>query len=261
MKLYLSKKHKLIIAFGVLLLVLLIVYAQFFSLTPLKSDLGIKQQELKSEQKLLDIVSQKKAASAKSKIVDTKELQKKLPVGPLQEQFILDLEKAETVSNSQITSMGFSKDVDVAVTSDQAAADPNAAQASTTTTAQTTTTVDQNASAQSQQSAAPVPTGLKKMTVQLSVESPKYEGLEKFIETLESLQRLVVVEAITYSGGQEITSLSQEDAPISYSLTVSAFYMPTLADLAAEQPTIDAPAPAGKDNPLSQFPSTTTTQP
>jgi len=259
MRLYLSKKHKLIVAIGALLLVLLIVYAQFFSLTPLKSDLGIKQQELKSEQKLLDIVSQKKAASTKTTTVDTKELQKKLPVGPLQEQFILDLEKAENVSNSQITSMGFSKDADVALTSDQAATDPNAAQATTTNTAQTTA-ADPNA-AQTQQPATPVPTGLKKMTVQLSVESPKYEDLEKFIETLESLQRLVVVEAITYSGGQEITSLGQDDAPISYSLTVSAFYMPTLADLAAEQPTIDAPAPAGKDNPLSQFPSTAQTQP
>jgi type IV pilus assembly protein PilO len=259
MKLYLSKKHKLIVAVGVLLLVLLIVYAQFFSLTPLQSDLGIKQQELKSEQKLLDIVSQKKAASAKTTTVDTKELQKKLPVGPLQEQFILDLEKAENVSNSQILSMGFAKDADVAVTSDQAAADPNAAQATTTNTAQTTTT-DPNA-AQTQQPATPVPAGLKKLTVQLSVESPKYEDLEKFIQTLESLQRLVVVEAITYSGGQEITSLSQEDTPISYSLTVSAFYMPTLADLAAEQPTIDAPAPAGKDNPLTQFPSTANSQP
>jgi type IV pilus assembly protein PilO len=259
MRLYLSKKHKLIVAVGALLLVLLIVYAQFFSLTPLKSDLGIKQQELKSEQKLLDIVSQKKAASAKTTTVDTKELQKKLPVGPLQEQFILDLEKAENVSNSQITSMGFSKDADVAVASDQAAVDPNAAQATTTNTAQTTTS-DSNA-AQTQQPVTPVPAGLKKMTVQLSVESPKYEDLEKFIETLESLQRLVVVEAITYSGGQEITSLGQDDAPISYSLTVSAFYMPTLADLAAEQPTIDAPAPAGKDNPLSQFPSTANSQP
>ncbi|MDQ1144868.1 type IV pilus assembly protein PilO [Bacillus sp. SORGH_AS 510] len=261
MRLYLSKKHKLIVAVGVLLLVLLIVYAQFFSLNPLKSDLGTKQQELKSEQKLLDIVSQKKAASAKSTTVDTKELQKKLPVGPLQEQFILDLEKAEAVSNSQITSMGFSKDADVAVTTDPASQNTNAGQTTTTNTTQTTA-ADPNAATQPGQPATtPVPTGLKKMTVQLSVESPKYEDLEKFIETLESLQRLVVVEAITYSGGQEITSLSQEDAPISYSLTVSAFYMPTLADLAAEQPTIDAPAPAGKDNPLSQFPSTATTQP
>ncbi|WP_413308478.1 hypothetical protein AA0X95_10085 [Bacillus sp. 1P10SD] len=254
MKLHFSKRDKLIVAVGALLLVLLIVYAQFFSLTPLKSDLRIKQQELESEQKLLDIVSHKKAASTKTTTVDTKELQKKLPVGPLQEQFILDLEKAENVSNSQITSMGFSKDADVAVTSDQ-----TAAQTTTTNTAQTTT-ADPNA-AQTQQPVTPVPAGLKKMTVQLSVESQKYEDLEKFIETLESLQRLVVVEAITYSGGQEITSLNQEDAPISYSLTVSAFYMPTLADLAAEQPTIDAPAPAGKDNPLSQFPSTAQTQP
>jgi type IV pilus assembly protein PilO len=37
--------------------------------------------------------------------------------------------------------------------------------------------------------------------------------------------------------------------------------MPTLADLAAELPKIDAPAPAGKDNPLSQFSATTEPRP
>jgi type IV pilus assembly protein PilO len=102
---------------------------------------------------------------------------------------------------------------------------------------------------------------LKKLTVSLSVESPSYEDLEKFIDTLESLNRIVVVESISYSGGQEITSLDQEDEPLSYSLTISAFYMPSLTDLAAELPKIDAPAPAGKDNPLSQFSATIGTQP
>ena len=53
---------------------------------------------------------------------------------------------------------------------------------------------------------APAPTtGLKKLTVSLSVESPTYEDLEKFIETLESLKRIVVVESINYTGGEEIT--------------------------------------------------------
>ena len=70
-----------------------------------------------------------------------------------------------------------------------------------------------------------------------------------------------MVESISYTGGQEITSLDQEVKPISYSLTISAFYMPSLADLAADLPKIDAPAPAGKDNPLSEFPATTQTQP
>lgn len=252
MKLRFSKRDKLIVAAGTLLLVLLIVYAQFFKLTPLKSDLGLKQQALTTEQKLLDVISQKKVDSANTKAEDTKVLQKKIPVEPLQDQFILDLEKAENVSNSKISSMGFSKDADVASADQANPENTNPAQ---------NTTQDQNAAAQgdasqpaaNQQAAAAVPTGMKKLTVNLSVESPTYEDLEKFIGTLESLPRIVVVESINYAGGQEITSLDQEDAPISYSLTISAFYLPQLADLKAELPKIDAPAPAGKANPLSQF--------
>ncbi|ETI70307.1 type II secretion system protein M [Neobacillus vireti] len=265
MKPHFSKRDQLIVGAGVLLLVLLIVYAQFFFLAPLKSDLALKQQELTSEQKLLDILSQKKADITTASAEDTRELQKKVPVEPLQEQFILDLEKAENVSNSEIKSMSFSKDAEVA-TGDQAtpqtsdgaentSADPHVAE---------NTSADPNAANESsgnQQSVLTAPTGMKKLTVQLSVESPTYEDLEKFIETLESLKRIVAVEAITYSGGQEITSLDQEDQPISSSLTISAYYLPELADLKAELPKIDAPAPAGKANPLSQFPSTEQTQP
>jgi type IV pilus assembly protein PilO len=99
---------------------------------------------------------------------------------------------------------------------------------------------------------------MKKLTVNLSVESASYEDFEKFISTLESLKRIVVVESINYTGGPEITSLTDNINPLSYSLTISAFYMPTLADLQAQLPKIDTPAPAGKQNPLSQFSATTT---
>ncbi len=265
MKLRFSKRDKLILGVGALFLVLLIVYAQFFSLSPLKSDLGFKQQSLKNEQKLLDIVTQKKAKDTTKKAEDTRELQKILPVKPLQEQLILDLEKAETLSNSKISSMGFSKDADVNTAPDQATdQNANGQQPANTQAAanQMTTTQETTAQATGDQQAAPAQTiPLKKLTVSLSVESPNYKEFEKFIETLESLKRIVVVESISYAGGQEITSLDQEATPLTYSLTISAFYMPTLTDLAAELPKIDAPAPAGKDNPLSEFPATATTQP
>jgi type IV pilus assembly protein PilO len=258
MKLRFSKRQSLIIGIVALLVVLFLVYAQFFKLAPLKSDLGIKQQTLESEQKLLEIVSQKKAEDTKKTTEDTKELQKKLPVKPLQEQLILDLEKAENLSNSKISSMSFSKDADVTTSTDPVNAETADGQQTTENQAATTTTTQETAG---QQPAASPNSGMKKLTISLSVESPSYEELEKFVETLESLKRIIVVESISYSGGEEITSLAQEHQPLTYSLTISAFYMPSLDDLAAELPKIDAPEPAGKDNPLSQFSATTETQP
>lgn len=272
MKLHFSKRNKIIIGIAALLLVLVVVVAQFMYLSPLKTELASKQLSLDSEQKLLEAASQKKAEDTNKTVENTRELQKKLPVKPLQEQLILDLEKAENLSNSKISSMSFTKDADVNMSAAENADGQQNTAANQNTANQTVTntnTADQSAANQgtasqdgsTQQTVTVQTSTLKKLTVSLSVESPNYEKLEKFIETLETLNRIVVVESISYSGGQEITSLVQESTPLTYSLTISAFYMPTLADLAAELPKIEAPAPAGKENPLSQFPATATTKP
>ncbi|AZU63502.1 pilus assembly protein PilO [Neobacillus mesonae] len=258
MKLNASKRNKLIIGAGALIVVLVIIIAQFTFLSPLQSDLEMKQQSLKSEQKLLEIASRKNTVDAKKTIEDTRELQKKLPVKALEEQLILDLEKAETVSNSKINSMGFAKDADVGTTPDQASGQ-NANDQQNTTNEDTTNQTAQGTDGQPP--ALPTPAGMKKLTVNLAVESPSYKDFEKFVGTIESLKRIVMVESISYAGGQEITSVDQEDQPLSFSLTISAFYMPNLADLAADLPKIDAPQPAGKDNPLSQFPVVTNNNP
>jgi type IV pilus assembly protein PilO len=266
MKIRFSKRDTIILAAVALVVVLVIVYAQFLKLSPLKSDLEIKQQSLENEQKLLEVLTQRKTDKTNQVVEGTRELQKVLPVFPLQEQLILDLEKAEAVSNSQILSMGFSKDAEVAMETSQPTAEGESAQETPTGQA------DQNAANQPETTqdaaatgdqAAQQPTGptLKKLTVQLSVESPSYVELEKFVETLEALKRIVVVEAINYSGGQEVTTAEQQAQKLTYSLTISAFYMPDLADLAADLPKIDAPAPAGKTNPLLQQPSATNSQP
>jgi type IV pilus assembly protein PilO len=241
MKLHFSKKDKLILLFGTLLLVVLFVFAQFYLLSPLKSDLDTKEQSLVTEQKLLDVITQKKSEETTKVVEDTRELQKKVPVSPLQEQFILDLEQAETVSNSKILSMGFAKD----------------AGAITEVAETTATETDATTQTETEQQSAVTGNGLKKLTVSLSVESKTYEDLEKFISTLESLKRIVVVESINYSGGEEITTLEQEKEDLSYSLTISAYYYPTLEDLIAELPKIDAPEPANKKNPLTTFSDTT----
>lgn len=263
MKHRLSKLDKIILLAGSLLLVLVIVYGQFLKLTPLKSDVSMKEQSLNTEQKLLEAVTQKKVDETTKVVEDTRELQKKVPVKPLLEQFILDLEKAEIVSKSVISSMSFTKDADVVLATETPAENAPADQAATTgqetaaPPAETGEATQEAAAANGQPVAAPESKGLKKLTVSLSVESPTYEDLEKFIETLESLERIVVVESISYTGVEEITTLEAELAPLTYSISVSAYYLPTLDDLIAELPKIDAPAPANKKNPLSSFSDTT----
>jgi type IV pilus assembly protein PilO len=245
MKLRLSKNEKLTLLIGTLLVVLLIFIGQFLLLKPLNSDLKVKEQSLKTEQQVLETITQKRMDDTAKVVENTRELQKRVPVTPLQEQIILDLERAENVSNSHISSIGFSVGTDVAMTGGETQEGA----------AETQEATSEDADAATQQPVAPAVSGVKKITMSLSVDSPNYEQLEKFISTLESLNRIVVVENISYSGGQEVTSLSQgtENEKLTYSLSISAYYLPTLEDLLADLPKIDAPAPANKKNPLSSF--------
>jgi type IV pilus assembly protein PilO len=259
----LSKLDKIILLAGLILLVMIIVYGQFIKLTPLKSDVTLKEQSLNTEQKLLELVSQKKVDDTTKVYGETMELQKKVPVKPLLEQFILDLEKAEIVSNSIISSMSFTKDADVIIATETPAENATVDQAGTTVQENATPPVQSGgaapeaAAANGQPTAEPVSNGLKKLTVSLNVESPTYEDFEKFVETLENLDRIVVVESISYHGNKEITTLDQEAEKLSFLLTVSAYYLPTLDDLVAELPKIDSQAPANKKNPLSSFSGST----
>ncbi|WP_053367282.1 hypothetical protein [Bacillus sp. FJAT-27245] len=256
MRLDLSKKQKRAAAVLGLLLIAFAVGAYFLAIQPLKDELKMKQDSLKTEEQLLAIIQGKEKETEQFSPESSTQMQHKIPVKPLVEQMILDFEKAEVVSGSKVLSMAFAKDSEVAVQEEAEAASGEA-----TDSAQSGETGKAGGSQEGQaegttappKSVIQVPEGVKKVTVQLSVESPGYAELEKFVSKLESIERITVVESIAYTGGAEITSLQQKDEPLKFSITVSAFYMPELQDLAQQLPDIGAPEPAGKRNPLTTF--------
>lgn len=278
MKLLFSGKEKVVLGSVIVVLILYLVLLQFYFLSPLKSDLQSKQQMLASEQKVLETM-QKKSGNNETADANTTELQKEVPVKPLQDQFILDLQQAEAVSNSLIKSMSFTEGGQAAAASTQTAAastttqnqansgttsQSNTASSSTassqqqtaqTTNSNTTSTASQQNTNTAQTTSTPA---VSKLTVRLSIQSQRYQDLEKFINTLEGLKRITVVEAINYTGNKEITSLTQDNKLLDYTLTISAYYLPGLTDLDKQLPKVDFPAPANKDNPLSQFANTQT---
>jgi type IV pilus assembly protein PilO len=239
-----SKRDLFIVMITTLLLVVIILYLQYFYLVPLKNDLAIKQENYNSEEKILNTIGQQIGTSKTVSLESTSALQQKVPVKPMQGQIILNLQMAETISNSQIKTMSFS-------TVDQAVESSSTTQTSNNQTQASSGTGNQAAS--NLKSSQSIPSGIKKLTLQLSVESPSYDEFETFISTLESLKRIVVVDSISYNGNQEITSLAEDSQPFDYNLTLSAFYMPGLTDLQAQLPKIVVPAPANKENPLSAF--------
>jgi type IV pilus assembly protein PilO len=252
MTLRFSKKELFIVIISMCLLVAFVIGSYFLYLSPKKEKLKTSETQLKTEEQLLASLQGKQAVNTAPTIESITELQKKVPVKQQLELLILDLEKAEVVSDSLITNMSFS-DEDTGTTTETPPA-----QEPTDTTNQSQQQSDDltqtDANGNQKPAKTPLPTGIKKLTVTLSVKSSSYDKLIKFVETVENLNRLVVVESVTFSGGSELTSLEDEQEEFSYSLTCSAFYMPTLEDLQDSLPELRPPAPSNKTNPFSSFP-------
>ncbi|KUP06969.1 hypothetical protein Q73_10270 [Bacillus coahuilensis m2-6] len=197
----------------------------------------------------------------------TASLQQKVPVKPITDQLLLNFEKAETVSDSYITKIEFTDgDVTTPLTIEEEIKE-DVAEVQQFGDQDTQETVDS-----SEEPVEPVegegtelesaptqilPEGLKKVTATLTVESATYFEMEKFLSVLENLQRIVEIEAITFGGYKDLIHTVDGFEPIEFKVEVSAYYLPTLEELVAELPQLDAPTPMNKRNPFSSYPSLT----
>ncbi|MGD6832054.1 pilus assembly protein PilO [Sutcliffiella halmapala] len=233
----LQRKHYIIFASVVALLVMGIILFYYLNYAPKQTMVEQKKQEIEIEEQLIQVLDQQQE-SAGTGLGNTMELQRKIPVTSYVEQLILEFEKAEVVSNSRIMNMTFG-DADFS--------------ASTTTLdeyVESNSSTDTEGTAEQQTEQAYLPEGLKKVTVNLSIESDNYEDLTTFLEELEGLTRITQIESVAFTGLPELTSIAQELTSLTYSVQLSAFYHPELADLMEDLPPISAPEPSNKTNPF-----------
>ncbi|CAM3940895.1 hypothetical protein [Mesobacillus thioparans] len=243
MNLQLNKKNAILLISLAVLSILLYFSAYYLYLSPLKDSLYLKQNQLKTEQKLGETLETRLSAGSSNDFNSTVELQKTLPADPLTEQLVLDLEKAEVISNSYITEMEFDHEGQLTEVSQQVN-DGQETLDDEVAGQQTGSLTDNNIQP------IQMPDGIAKTTVTITVESDSYFDLEKFIATLEKLQRIVMVESISFSGPEEIRSLSDEEGKIRMNLTFNAFYLSGFDDLMGDNPGIETPPPANKRNPF-----------
>lgn len=279
-----SKKESITLVLLVLLTVTSILGGYYLYLDPKNNKIETQKSALKAEQEVLTALQKQKQAESSITAESIAALQQKVPVKPQLEQIILDLEKAEVLSGSVIKNMSFTE-TDVA--QPEAAAPPEnneAAEGNENKEGTENTEKNQNANEQendqnneesdesnndttNQNNAsnaeniakyvpAPLPAGVKKLTVTLQVESSNYDELRGFIEALEALPRTIVVETVSFSGTPEVTELdvAKKEEPLAYSLTLSAFFMPALTDLADKLPELVVPPSANKTTPFNRFP-------
>lgn len=246
-----AKRQILLLLFSLIMIGAFFAALYLYTLKPLYSRIDELNANVSTEKKLLAAL-QGQASKQQMDVTDSVvELQKKVPVKPLVEQLILDLEKAEVVSGSFISSMAFNENAEINAllqATNQTKGQGVEAQSNTNSpSAQPSSPQQQN------NSSLTLPNGLKKVTVQLTVQSPSYYHLERFLQTLEELPRIVSVEALSFTGNPELTSVGATVNPLTYSLTISAFYYPGLANLQDKVPPLDVPPPSEKQNPLTEL--------
>ncbi|WP_141431845.1 hypothetical protein [Bacillus sp. 03113] len=248
MRIQLTRKHTTIFFISFLLIMLIFSSLYYFYLRPQKIEIINKQNQLQKVK--MDYALLKASFNQKNTDTDqsTKELQRKVPVKPLLDQVILDIEKAEMISNSFVSQMSIqdssqSKDFSQATGQNKTKAELDLEKKAT------------NQNDQQTESTFTLPNGMSKITITCNIESPNYFQLEKFINSLEEMERIYITESLSFNGPVEATSLQSEKEKLSYSLVISVLYLPLLTDLEKDLPKIETPPSSHKRNPLYQSPN------
>ncbi|MGF2617259.1 hypothetical protein FZC84_05345 [Rossellomorea vietnamensis] len=252
MNLQFEKREWLLIAGSLLLGILILTGVYFLLYNPVQKEIALREQELETEEKLISLLEEKTTNIEQETFQSSISLQKKVPVKPMTEKLLLDLEKAETISTSFVSSIQFAEgDVTLPLTSQSAEEDIeniSSAQGDESTGEEAETEVDPEAQPQEL-----LPQGLKKISATLSVESPSYFEMERFLEVLEELDRITEIEQVAFEGPEESTAEGDSYDKVSYKLVVAAFYLPDMIQLIEEMPGLKSPPPANKVNPFSSY--------
>ncbi|PFA64564.1 hypothetical protein CN378_15395 [Bacillus sp. AFS015802] len=234
----LTRKERLILIGITFACVFTLFLLYLFVYSPQQDRLVIKREELKTEQKLLTAVEAKAVQIESHSYKDTKTLQNQIPVEPLTEQLILQLEKAEVVSQSVIQSISFSKEDFAFEIEEKEDSVPGNEEVSS-----------------DEQESGKDSSMVKRLQMTMTIQSGNYFAMETFIHELENLPRIVEVNQLVMEGREEMSPVltDEEPQPLTFQLVASAFYIPGLSDLNDSLPTIDSPPPSLKKNPFIQY--------
>ncbi|SFD62004.1 type IV pilus assembly protein PilO [Bacillus sp. OV194] len=243
-------------------------------ITPLHEEAHHNETETKllKKQNEMPVVHE---ASAPSMIENTYTLQQEVPVKPLVDQFMLQLEKAEVLSDSIIEGMEFKgedgsaapaqgQQTSQASTGSSSQNSSNTSDTNSTTASQTGKTEDPKTGSHKETAAvplagAPLPEGVKKTSVELTVTSKDYNGLARFVKEVEKLKRISIIEGVAFTGPEEElpstedTPLMAEDQPegLSFKILISAYYLPELTQYLKDLPKMKFDQPVEKKDPLT----------
>ena len=216
------------------------LYVYFLHFQPLQQKVNELEAAITKEKQELAMIDETGQSSAKKEIVNTSELQQKIPVQPLTDQIVLSLEEAEVASGTLITSLTFQEGEGI---EEQSLETEDYLGIETETETETET-------GKTDESAENLPGGVKQIQAEMTVASPSYKELQTFVKEIEQLPRMAKVESLQFAGTQEARELVVEPENLSFQVVVSFYYYPELEELVQQLPNYEAPPASDKENPL-----------
>lgn len=196
-------------------LVILVFYSVYSIYLPAKEQREQTANQLSTERDTLFALQKQLANKDPDETFTSKPLQQRVPVIPLEDGLMLQIEKAEVKSGSEVQNVTFTKEL---------AAIEN---------------LPENVQ------------NLETVLVEVELLANTYEQVETFIYEIEEMKRILNVEAIQFKGTAEKTEEESEVGPMELVITFNAFFRPDLNNLQNESPKIDAPPAALKEDPTT----------
>ncbi|MTH52974.1 hypothetical protein GKZ89_06085 [Bacillus mangrovi] len=250
-----NKKHLTVAVLTVLLLGAAYAGFYFLILDPMEVQKGSYRDNIRTSEELLAAAEGGGGNAAVLNQYSLAELQMEVPNNRFEEQFLLDLEKAEVLSGSKVTSAVFADQEFTDETAEQqqeAAAEEQADEPAAEPAAEAPPAEDDPEEAAEQtpegepaSDEPSLPAGMQKVTMTVSLESGDYEGVKRFLSTLETVRRITQVESVTLANPESGMLEETDEEPLTYDVIVSAYYLPSLEELKEQLP------PFPKTNPGS----------
>lgn len=227
------------------------VYIYFWLVRPANDSLENVKMQAETERKIVDELEQRLHSATSGPIFTSTDLQRSVPVKPLVDQFILDLERAEIVADSIILNYKFTSGSFEGMGITQASTEGGEEEG----TAEDNNGVEEELTAgdDAAETEENLPAGIERVMVELEVYSPTYNEMLKFLSEIEKQKRVKKIDASKFNGNEEVTIIEGDDEEVEglfYNVTISAFYLPELQYLIDELPKMNYPRPANKKSPL-----------
>ena len=202
-------------ALSIVFLIALCLYSYFLIYAPVKEANDQMKQTIANERDVLFALRKQAAGQALSNETSgtSQPLQRKVPVKPLEEAVLLQVEKAEVKSGSFVLDVTFTH-------SDYVIENP-----------------------------PEHVENVSRLLTEEYLEAVSYLDVQKFIDEIEKMERVYVIESIMIDVPEELRDMESEVEPMQMTIAFNAFYRGDLIELEPEAPKTDAPLPADKADP------------